>query len=287
MRFAGLVFGLLLLPAALPAAALEAPRNEQDFNAMRTEAISLYQSKRYEEALARLALMSQAAPKIEAIWVMRGNAENFTGHPKEALASFEHAIAIDGKDHRAHTGRGLALFTLKRFDESAEALTRAAELRPDDRQILQLRAASLHYAGRDAQALEGLQRAVALDPKDAGSWRLQGVSLFRLGRYGEALESFDKAIALDPEPYDAWMSKGSCLVKLGRDEESIVAYDKAVRRNSLDPQVQYNRGVVLQRLGRVDEARKALKRAVALRPEDAAAKAALAALPGAPPPLSR
>jgi Flp pilus assembly protein TadD len=286
VRYAGLGFGLLLL-AALSATALEAPRNEQELKAMQAEATSLYKEKRFEEALARLVLTSQAAPKIEPIWVMRGNSENFTGRPTEALASFDRAIAIDGKDHRAHAGRGLALFTLKRFDESAEALGRAAELLPDDREILQLRAASLHYAGRDAQALEGFQRIVALDPKDAGGWRLQGVGLFRLGRYTEALESFDKAISLNPEPYDAWMSKGSCLVKLGRDEEAIVAYDKAARRSALDPQVQYNRGVALQRLGRVDEARKALKRAVALRPEDAAAKAALAALPGAPPPLTR
>ena len=287
LRRAGLLLGLLLLAAA-PAATLEPPRNEKELKALVDEGTALYKEKRYEEALARLVPATQAAPQFGAIWVMRGNAESYSGQPEVALASFAHALALDKNDWRAQTGRGVALLTLKRFDEASAAFGRTLEIKPGDQEALRLKAASLHYAGKDAEALEAFQQVVALDPKNAGSWRLQGVSLFRLARYSEALESFDQAIRLDPTASDAWMSKGSCLVKLGRDEEALAAYDGAARRNALDPQVQYNKGVALQRLGRIDEARKALRRAVALRPDNAAAKAALEALPpGAPVPPGR
>jgi tetratricopeptide (TPR) repeat protein len=97
----------------------------------------------------------------------------------EALAAFDHAIALDPNFCRAWSNRGNALCAIKRY----------------------------------AEALAAYDRAVAIQPEYHQAWFNRGLLFAELLAYGNALESYSRAIAIHPDPRylhareDIWLKR--------------------------------------------------------------------------------
>ena len=134
----------------------------------------------------------------------------------EALAAFNHALALDSNLAYAYNGKGLALYHLKRYLETLTALDRALALNPNDITALYGRGLALEQLKRYADALLTYEHVTQLDATHVPAWRKKGDVLSRLKRYEEALAAFEKALQLDHNDADAYIGKENALKRLGR-----------------------------------------------------------------------
>lgn len=98
------------------------------------------------------------------VYYYRGYLLDDLGRYKEALESFNKAIAIDATNADFYSGRGDILSTMRRLEE----------------------------------AVMSCDISIALDASNAKVLHYRGLALYDLGRYKEALKDFVQAIKLEP-----------------------------------------------------------------------------------------
>lgn len=222
--------------------------------------------ERYEEAVEAYGASLEIDPlqpwvlvgKANALWKLGRHDESIAASDEAIDAAFETVEKAFVWFERAH------LFAEDGdYNGTMEALNRATELAPDDKNFWINGGVLLSaHLGRYEEALTYIDRALEIDPEYVDAWfskaQILGPSL---GRYNESLEACERAIDIDPEDPDTRRLKGLILMNMGRDAEALAAFEEAIE---LDPQNGYAwhlKGSLLQRLGRESEAEAALARA--------------------------
>src|SRR5262249_21766079 len=82
----------------------------------------------------------------------------------EALASYDHALALRPEFPEALNNRGFCLQCLQRYGEARESYDRALEQRPNFADALYNRGASLSALHRHDEAVRDIARALTLNP---------------------------------------------------------------------------------------------------------------------------
>lgn len=126
---------------------------------------------------------------------------------------------------------------------AATFLAQAAELAPDDPQVLLLYGQALVELERNAEAADVLGRLERIDPEAPGGALLHGVALLRLGRLDEARQRLERAVAKQPDEARAHLFLGIAYQDLGLADEARRELEEASR---LDPGLA---GPVAYRLG--------------------------------------
>jgi hypothetical protein len=131
---------------------------------------------------------------------------------------------------------------------------------------------ALHTMRRFDEALAAYDSGLRLTPNDAELRNRRGVALLELRRAAEACEEFARALDADPGYLDALGNLGNALIKLNRPDEALAAYDRALKIVPHNAQLLTNRAVVLRRLDRPQEALMSAARALAEKPGFAQAR---------------
>ena len=201
---------------------------------------------------------------------------------EEALAAFDHALALEPGAVNAWSWQGSLLKELGRLAESQAAYERA--LACDTAGILswEERARMLHYElQRYEEALVAYEQVARQYPEEVFMSFGMGLVLGLLGRAEEALAAYDRFLAHYPEDGDALYNQAKLYEQLDWDEEALHALDQAQRayaaKEAADPNdladVWHNRAVILRKRDRLVEALQAVDQALALfGPGQAAAK---------------
>jgi superkiller protein 3 len=204
-------------------------------------------------------------PELEALpWIDEGYVLMDMGRYEEADLLYKKIIGLNFTDEGSNRqladawrGRGNALASLGKYNESLQAFEKAIELNSE---------------------------------KAPYAWTGKGDALLASGRYDEALKAYDRALKLYPEFADAGIAhaqkgKGDSLTSLGKSKEALAAYgaavgasDKAItafnNATALDKAMSFtfdpypldvnfwnNRGSILKTLGRQNEADAAFAKA--------------------------
>ncbi|GAA3085340.1 hypothetical protein GCM10020254_32140 [Streptomyces goshikiensis] len=129
---------------------------------------------------------------------LRGrNHRNADAYP-QALADYEHALALDPENERAHFGRGRTRHLTGRLDEAIADYTRAVELAPEDLTNVSYRGLALQVAERYEEAIADFDRSLELRSDYEWALTSRGATFRLMGRYEEALADFNRAVDLDP-----------------------------------------------------------------------------------------
>jgi tetratricopeptide (TPR) repeat protein len=171
-----------------------------------------------------------------------------TGHPEQALAHYEKAVAWD---------------------------TNSAPIRHDLAVVLSM-------LGRSNDAIEQLQAAARLEPADAEYQFKLGLAFSEISAIDKTAAALEKAVQLDPRHARAWYNLGLARNSLGQADGAVEALVRAESLSPGDPQIPYARATILVRMGRLPEARIAAARAVEINPQYAQAKQLLDDLSRAP-----
>ncbi len=189
----------------------------------------------------------------------------------DALRRIDAALKINSRVADAHLNRGNALKKLKRFDEALASYDKAIAIKGRDPALLNCRGSVLRDLGRLDEALADLDAAISLNPDFVEAFNNRGNILKDMDRLDAALADYDRTIALRPDNADAFNNRGNAHKLLGQDDQALADYQKAIALKPDYAEAFYNYGTTLYDLGRFDAALPQLERAIALRPDYAEA----------------
>ena len=154
-----------------------------------------------------------------------------------------------------------------------EILTTLSESRADDIEVWSALGDALRGAERYQDAAEAYSRAIELVPDpQPPHWVLfysRGIAYERAGEWSKSELDFRKALALEPDQPLVLNYLGYSMVEKGEDLDAALAMiEKAVDGRPDDGYITDSLGWVLYRLGRYQEAVPNMLRAVELTPDD-------------------
>lgn len=152
-------------------------------------------------------------------------------------------------------------------------LTKLSESRSDDIEVWSALGDALRGAERYQEAAEAYSRAIALVPDpQSPHWVLfysRGIAYERAGEWSKSELDFRKALELEPDQPLVLNYLGYSMVEKGEDLDAALAMiEKAVDGRPDDGYITDSLGWVLYRLGRYQEAVPHMLRAVELTPDD-------------------
>ena len=178
--------------------------------------------------------------------------------PAQAQALLPYVLPID-EDRLENDGLSLAqdAAQLAQFQQFEEALARAelaAQLAPNDPQVLALLGSLQLQLGQTDAAIPTLERAKLLDRENALVWFALGSAYFSEGKYLQSVESLETGLDIEPENAGARFDLGNAYYRLTRYQQAIAQYESAAEYEAtLWPAVN-NIGLVLYEQGDVDGA---------------------------------
>jgi tetratricopeptide (TPR) repeat protein len=138
------------------------------------------------------------------------------GRSDEALAAYDHALALDPKLTAAWCAKGNILLRIERYEDAAAAFDEALQLGSGLAAAWHGQGLALAQLEQPREARDAQERAVALDPELAPAWSALGAALAKLGKHDEALDAYERALELDPRQPQTWRRKGDTLQQLAR-----------------------------------------------------------------------
>lgn len=217
-----------------------------------------------EEQYDALSSMDDVRPFAE---IARIDALSLAGRTEQALPAAEALTETYPELIQAWIARGDILRQLSRFDEAAEAYTKAIDLAPDDDARwfpLYARGISLERADRFDEAEADLRAAIAIHPDYPHMLNYLGYSLIDRGqKLDEAVEMIEKAADLQPDGYIldslAWG-----YYSVGRYDEAVEPMERAATMMADDPLINDHLGDIYWKAGRRREAEIQWRRALSL-----------------------
>jgi superkiller protein 3 len=200
------------------------------------------------DAEAGLMEIEQAKPKEPSaeVEMWMGQAFEYNGKPKDAVARYKAALVIDPN-----------------LDEAAALYGR-----------------QLAYAGSAKEALTALQPVVERTDAFPFAWVAIGIARKDLGKVAEAIAAFEKAVELDPKQFEAMYWKGRLhhdRNEHAKAEDALAAAIEIAADGTPYLDDAYRRlGNSRWDLGKMDAARTAYEKYLELAPPNAAGRAEVA-----------
>lgn len=202
-------------------------------------------------AAALIVLMTAATAKENSSWA-------------NAVSLWSQAARVRPDFWVTHYNSGLALYDVKRYEESREALMKAAALAPDEPTIFHALGRTYTAMGERSLGIQNFKRAIEIDPEMFESINNLGSISFDLGDYTSAERYFKSALALRPQATDFHYNLGLCYSRQGRIAEAIPELERAQQSAPNDVGVLYELGLVYERAGRREDALKVLQRGLSI-----------------------
>lgn len=230
----------------------------------------------------------QPGPGYRAIFYHGlGNALLRAGHPAEAAAQFQKALAL--KPNYVGSARNLAILLkqMGRADETVPYLQTVVRAEPEDVAAQGELGLVLLTQGRVDDAIPPLHAAVRLDPASVDWHNNLANALLLKDDLDGAAQEWQAALRLDPTFAVGHFNLGIVARERGQDDAALEHFRAALRYNpNLAPAHQKVAAILLAR-GDAAGAIAALQRAQALAPDDPDIAADLARLSTATAPASR
>jgi uncharacterized protein (TIGR02466 family) len=192
---------------------------------LRQQAIALYQSGRWQEALHTCRETLAVAPRQPDMLALAGIISSHLGDPEAAAAYFEQAVALKRDFAEAHYNLGNALLQLGRPAAAVESFRRAAKLRPDLAAIQNNLGNALQALDRWDDAARAYRSALRRDPESAPLHRNLGIVLEASGQREEAVAAYRRAVTLKPDWSKAHSNLANLLLGRGEGEAVVEASD--------------------------------------------------------------
>jgi tetratricopeptide (TPR) repeat protein len=226
------------------------------------------------------------------------------GRLAEALAVYEHALALRPHFAEAHNNRGAVLWQLGRLKEALTALERAVALKPGYAEAYYNLGITLDEDNHRRAAIAAYREALSRKPDFVEASHRLGLALERDGEldkaiavYRRALDSqrdaqiyndlgrvlltkgdprgaasvYRQALAVQPDFAETYHNLGNALVAAGHFSEAIVSYHQALEINPDDAVVHYHLGNAYWERADLEAACASYRQALALKSDLAAA----------------
>jgi tetratricopeptide (TPR) repeat protein len=187
------------------------------------QALALYKDGDFERAHAQALELLETRPRDAALLRLAGKAAVELGRD-DAVSFLEQAAEIDPDNPDVLHDLVDALLAEGRVAEATDVAKRIVELRPRDASALVDLAYALHASGRVEEGIAYLEQALELEFGNVAALRgLLGMYRER-GRLEDALEAGRKVISYQPEDVLSAIDVAELMLTLDRTEEAVEAF---------------------------------------------------------------
>jgi len=204
-----------------------------------------YRARKYSDATAMFEQYTSQRPKNAWGHYMLGLSAWKSGDLAKSEQAFGQALSIDPHHVKSLVNSSRVFIELKRHDDAAARLTRAAEIDPESVEVFRLLGRTYHTQGKRDEAVAAYRRAIELNELDAWSMNNLGLLFLETQRAGEALPLLTRAVELKRDVPAFHNNLGMALEHAGRFKAAAKAYSDAV---AVDP----GYGKAKQNLARVE-----------------------------------
>lgn len=217
--------------------------------------IFLFQANRGEEA--RQALHAEIAhdPQNAEALTWLGNVDLALGHPERAVASLDRAAELTPNDANLLELRGRA-HNLVAHDSYA----RMAKLEPDSWHVHRVQAQLFADEGKHAEAVAEYQAAVKQQPRNPDLYEGLGDELRVMNQLESAQAAYEKELAIAPANPVAMYNVGSVEIERGENAAGVTLLQTMVKVYPGSPVAEYYLGRGFAAVGRDAEAVNWLRR---------------------------
>ncbi|MES2796789.1 MAG: tetratricopeptide repeat protein [Bacteroidota bacterium] len=167
-----------------------------------------------------------------------------TGHSKEAIEMFNHAVDKDDENAEAFNARGAAFFEQKDYQSAQLDYEKAMKLRPEWYRPVFNRAL-LRIAKQDSEgALIDYNLAAKLDSTQSEIYLNRGTIFAENQKYNEAMSDFKMAVKLDSTNKNSWYNLGNIQFQLEDFDNSIISFKKTVQIDPNFGKAFYGLGII-------------------------------------------
>ena len=183
---------------ALRIAEIAVDIDSTNLNARLSRATLLFQSNRYDEALADCRHILETDVSNPLVYLMAGRVSKAMADNDGAISALTEAITLQEDLPDAYLFRAEACYALERWDEARADADKLIDLAPEDESGFLLKGRICEKMGETAQALECYDRALSLNPYSTETARLTATALMRDDKPAEALAFLDDTLELIP-----------------------------------------------------------------------------------------
>jgi tetratricopeptide (TPR) repeat protein len=162
--------------------------------------------------------------------------------------------------------RGLAYFSLKKYQKAIEDLDLRAKLDPNYVWVYVNRGVAYRNLRENQRALEDFDYALRLDPHYAQAYAERGITYRYLQKYEQAINDFNLALAQNAEDASAYASRGETYRLLKEYQRAIEDFDQAVLLDAKYVWAYARRGQTYTDLNKYEQAFEDFDRAISLDP---------------------
>ena len=193
------------------------------------------------QAERELRGVARRHPRYALAWFNLGNAVNEQGRHQEAADLYRRAIKLDPALADAHNNLGRALHQLERFEEAEQAYRRCLALRPDYATGYGNLASVLIDRGRFREAAAVCEQGLRRFSGSAELHLQLGSARTHQGMLTSALEAFRAAASAAPDNPRALWACGYALIRTGNEREGLQWLERAL---ALQPDSAEYRGAL-------------------------------------------
>ncbi len=206
-------------------------------------------------------------PKSEALEAKAaGNAAYKARRFEEAAEAYSRAISLDPSEITFVSNLAAVRFEQKRYEDCVKECERAVEVGRESRADFKLIAKALGRMGNALRRMDELERAKTAYEK--------ALTEHRTPEFRTSLSEVESLIKkrreqeyIDPEKAEEEKAAGNALFKAGDFSGAVKKYSEAIRRNPADAKIHSNRAACYTKLMSFDLALKDCERAIELDPK--------------------
>jgi tetratricopeptide (TPR) repeat protein len=176
------------------------------------------------------------------------------GYWKDTPTLWEHALAVDSKNARAHANLGVFLLEQGYRGRAIRHLTKSVEADGHYAETHYNLGLALLNDGNIAQAEREFKIAVLLKPDSADAWYNLGLARLRLGKPADAVYPLNQVLELQRDSADAHVELGKAYWELGKPAAAQSEFEAALALRDDFPVAHNNLGRVLLRRGDLEQA---------------------------------
>jgi protein O-GlcNAc transferase len=198
------------------------------------QALALFRSGRFDEALAAAHGLTLAEPRRGDAWNIKGVVLNNLGRPREALDALAQAAKLMPRSDAPLVNAAKSHLALGSAAEAAEAARKALRLNAKNIDAALFLARAKAQLGDLAGALASLQPALITHPANAQMRALRAGILRILGRTEEALRDIDRALEVAPS-VSLRLDRAGLLVRLDRTAQGLAEIEAVLAASPEQP----------------------------------------------------
>jgi cytochrome c-type biogenesis protein CcmH/NrfG len=231
--------GLLTLPtptlaqALLPYTIKQDPKSlEETSKSLLRQAAGLVQFQQYEQAIPRLALATQLAPKNHETWYFLGTLYVQTQKYDKAIAALQKSRSLKPNDPDVLFMLGSAYFQNGNNQPAIDALQAGLKIKPESQSPLFDLGNAYYKSNRHQDAIATYQKIVAKDAKFWPAINNMGLISYEKGDINGALQLWNRCLSIDPKAAEPMMAKAVAFFVQGKGAEAISTLSAAMKIDS-------------------------------------------------------